>query len=162
MKYPPFHSFPNLENQNVLLRKIHEQDLECIIEISFYDGQKAKSIQQAREMNNQINENYQNGESIHWLIFDKKSNQIAGTCGFYRGFLNSSGEIGCVLLPHAQGKGIMLEALKLIIDFGIKEMKLHKIWTATDFENQKAIKLLDRLGFQEFSRHGNTVNYEMK
>lgn len=159
MKFPPFDLFPIIENENVLLREVQDEDLELITEISFYDGQKAKSVEQAKEMNDLINENYQNGESIHWLIFCKSSNQIAGTCGFYRSFSNNQAEIGCVLLPDYQGKGIMSEALKLIIDFGFNKMKLNNIWAATDIKNHKAIKLLSRLGFHETKRDENIVTY---
>lgn len=159
MKFPPFASFPILENQNVLLREIRDEDFEFITEISFYDSIKAESIAQAKEMNDRIDENYKSGKSIHWLIFDKSSNQIAGTAGFYRGFLNNQGEIGCVLLPDSQGKGMMSQALKLIIKFGLNEMKLDKIWAATHVENEKANQLLKRLGFHETKREKETVTY---
>lgn len=160
MKFPPFHSFPILENQNILLREVQHEDLEFLAEISYYDGQKANSIAQAKEMNDKINENYKEGDSIHWLILEKNTRQIAGTCGYYRGFSDNYGEIGCILLPEFQGKGIMQNALRLIIDFGINEMKLDKIWAATSVENNQAIKLLERLGFIETKREENSVMYD--
>ncbi|SMC59607.1 GNAT family N-acetyltransferase [Moheibacter sediminis] len=160
MIFPPFHSFPILENQNILLREVQHEDSEFITEISYYDGQKANSIAQAKEMNNKINKNYKEGDSIHWLILEKNTHQIAGTCGYYRGFTNNSGEIGCILLPEFQGKGIMQNALRLIIDFATNEMKLNRIWAATSIENHQAIKLFNRLGFHETKSDENTVTFD--
>ena len=70
-----------------------------------------------------------------------------GTVGYYRGFKNGTGELGCVLKPEFQGKGLMTEAMKLAIEFGINEMKLRKIGATTSRENKPAIQLLKRLSF---------------
>ena len=70
-----------------------------------------------------------------------------GTIGYYRGFENGAGELGCVLKPKFQGKGLMTEAMNLAIDFGINEMELKNIGAITSKDNQPAIQLLQRLNF---------------
>ncbi len=147
MNLPPYQNFPELSSDTLILRKIVEGDIESLVEISFYNALPALTVEDAAEMQERINLDYQNGSSIHWGIADKKSNNIMGTVGYYRGFKNGSGELGCVLKPEFQGKGLMTEAMKLAIKFGINEMKLRKIGAITSGENKPAIQLLKRLSF---------------
>ena len=70
-----------------------------------------------------------------------------GTVGYYRGFQNGASELGCVLKPKFQGKGLMTEAMNLAIDFGIKDMELKNIGAITSKDNQPEIQLLERLNF---------------
>ena len=113
-------------------------------------------------MNSKINQDYEDGNSIHWGIFENKTNKIVGTCGYYRGFENGKGELGCVLLPQFRGHGFMTEAMLLAIDFGLKNMNLQKIWAITSQKNQKAIQLMERLNFKKIKDlDDNDVEFEL-
>lgn len=147
MNLPPYHAFPKISGESVTLREITSEDLPDLTEISYYDAVQAKNTEEAAEMQARIDRDYLDGNSIHWGIADSKTNKIVGTVGYYRGFENESGELGCVLLPHFQGKGYMTMAIKLAIDFGLKNLELKKIWAATSKDNLPAIKLLERLNF---------------
>ncbi len=147
MNKPPFKKFPKLSSEKIILREIIDADIPDIIELSFYDGKPAENAAQAFKMQERINKDYQKGDSIHWGIANIKSNKIIGTCGYYRGFEAGSGELGCVLLREFRGLGIMTSALKLAIDFGLKNMELKRINAITTKQNYRAIKLLNRLGF---------------
>ncbi len=147
MNLPPYSNFPELISDTLILREILSGDIESLIEISFYDARPAVTAKDAAEMQERINLDYQNGSSIHWGIADKKTNLIMGTVGYYRGFKNGAGELGCVLKPKFQGKGFMTEAMNLAIDFGIKDMELKNIEAITSKDNQPAIQLLERLNF---------------
>lgn len=147
MNLPPYQNFPELISDTLILRQIVKDDIESIVEISLYNALPALTVDDAAEMQERINLDYQNGSAIHWGIADKKSNKIVGTVGFYRGFENGTGELGCVLKPEFQGKGLMTEAMKLAIKFEINEMKLRKICATTSRENKPAIQLLKRLSF---------------
>jgi ribosomal-protein-alanine N-acetyltransferase len=57
------------------------------------------------------------------------------------------GEVGYVLLPEYQGKGIMHEALGAVIAYGFDVMKLHSIEANTNPNNTPSHKLLERHGF---------------
>ncbi|MDF2553693.1 MAG: N-acetyltransferase [Chryseobacterium sp.] len=149
MKRPPYSIFPTLTNGNISLRNITAADMPDLMEISFYDTVQATTVEIAAEMQNKINKDYFEGNSVHWGIADKATNKILGTCGYYRGFENDDGELGCVLLPESQGKGYMTQALSLASDFGLKEMKLKRIWAVTNRDNHPAIKLLERLKFKK-------------
>lgn len=147
MNLPPYQNFPEISSDQITLREITSEDLKDILEISYYDAVQAKNVDEAAEMQSRIDEDYLDGNSIHWGISDSGTNKIVGTVGYYRGFEKGSGELGCVLLPKFQGKGFMTLAMQLAIDFGLKNMELKRIWSATSKDNFPAIKLLERLNF---------------
>lgn len=163
MNLPPYHNFPEISTNRIILRQITSEDLKDILEISYYDAVPAKNAAQAAEMQGKINQDYLDGNSIHWGIEDSETNKIVGTVGYYRGFKNKSGELGCVLLPKFQGKGYMIAAMQLAIDFGLKNMELKKIWSATSKDNFPAIKLLERLNFHKTADlPHNEIEFEYK
>lgn len=147
MNLPPYQNFPEISTDRIILRAITSEDLKDILEISYYDAVQAKNVEEAAEMQSRIDEDYLDGNTIHWGIADSETNKIVGNVGYYRGFENESGELGCVLLPKFQGKGFMTLAMELAIDFGLKNMELKRIWSATSKDNLPAIKLLERLNF---------------
>lgn len=145
---PPFIPFPILKNDRILLREVEESDLLQLIEISFYDGVPAKDLIDAQIMNDRIKQDYLSGNTIHWLISSVVSGESLGTCGFYRGFQDNIGEIGYVLLNAHHGKGYMSDAIRLILDFGLRELGLSAIKAVTSKENQSSINVLKRVGFE--------------
>lgn len=159
---PPYSNFPILKGERISLREISDADLEEIIDISFYDAIQATTVEIAGEMQAKIDNDYRAGNSIHWGIVENATDKIAGTCGYYRGFENGEGELGCVLLPEFQGKGYMTAAMLLAIDFGFDEMGLKRIWAATNKKNAQAIKLLERLNFTKVGElPDDEVEYEL-
>lgn len=161
IKKPPYNQFPFVSNGKIALRQIQTSDCLDLLKISFYDAIQAKTLEQAILMNARINQDYENGNSIHWGIVDQKSNVIVGTCGYYRGFANSSGELGCVLLPQFRGKGFMTAALLLAIDFGLNTMGLKRVYAITSQENDKAIKLFKSINFKKIrDLDDNEVEFE--
>ena len=163
MRLPPFDKFPSVSDDKILLRQIQFSDINDIIEISFYDSIQATTLTQAIEMQTKINVDYSNGNSIHWGIADKLTNKIIGTCGYYRGLDKGEGELGCVLLPQYRGQGFMTSAMLLAIEFGLNNVGLKRIWAITTIQNEKAIKLIDKLNFIKIADlDDNEVEYELK
>ena len=162
MQLPPYPVFPNLTGDKVSLRQIQSSDIEDIIEISFYDAIQATTLQQAIEMQDRINEDYMNGDSIHWGIAENKTNKIVGTCGYYRGLDKGTGELGCVLLPQYRGQGFMTPAMQLAVEFGLKQIGLKRIVAITTQQNNKAIQLLERLNFVKIADLDDSeIEYEL-
>ena len=163
MNLPPYKTFPQISNERILLRKVQPLDMSDLMEISFYDALQAKTESEAQEMQDKINLDYRNGNSIHWGIVDRSTSKIVGTCGYYRGFENERGELGCILLPQFRGQGFMSAAMQLAIDFGLKNIGLQKIWAATDQNNKETIKMLTRLDFKKTSEKDNgELLFELK
>ncbi len=163
MNIPPFNKFPNLSTEKIMLRKILISDIPDIVEISFYDAKQAENVKQAIEMQERINQDYSKGSSIHWGIANRTTNKIMGTCGYYRGFETGTGELGCVLVPMFRGQGIMTDALKLAIDFGLNKIELNRIVAITSKQNHSMIRLLDRLNFIKVDDlQGEEIKFEVK
>jgi len=162
MNLPPYDTFPNLSGHNILLREILNTDIKDIVEISRYDAIPAKNVAEAAAMQEKINQNYKGGNSIHWGIADKSSNTIVGTCGYYRGLEKGEGELGCILLPQFVGQGYMTAAMQLAIRFGLKDVGLKRIFAITTLQNDKAIRLLERLGFIKIADlEDDEIEYEL-
>lgn len=147
MKLPPYSIFPEITGDKISLRQIRQEDIKAIIDISFYDAVQATSLEEAIAMQDKINKDYTEGNSIHWGIAENGSNKMVGTCGYYCGLDKGAGELGCVLLPQHQGQGFMIAAMTLAIDFGLTNIGLNRIYAITTPQNGKAIKLLERLNF---------------
>lgn len=165
MKIPPYSTFPTVSNENITLRNITSADMPALIEISFYDAVKATTVEIAAEMQNKIDKDYIAGNSIHWGIAENSTNKIVGTCGYYRGFENNGGELGCILLSKSQEKGYMTQALSLAIDYGLQEIGLDRIWAVTNRDNHPAVQLLERLEFKKISNtqlEDQEVEYELR
>ena len=162
MNLPPYDNFPSISDDKISLREIQFSDIDDIIGISFYDAIQATTIKQATEMQNKINKDYLNGNSIHWGIADKLTNKIVGTCGYYRGLDKGEGELGCVLIPQYRGQGYMTSALFLAIEFGRHHIGLRRIWAITTKQNERAIKLIEKLNFIKIAElDDNEVEYEL-
>ena len=147
MKLPPYIIFPVLEGEKVTLREVCDSDIQDLMEISCYDSIPAKNLEEAKEMQERIDKDYEEGNTVHWMIIDNASGKIVGTCGYYRGFENESGELGFILLAGYRGQGFMTAAIQLAIDFGKKDMELKRIRAATNRKNEKCIAVLERLNF---------------
>ena len=162
MKLPPYDKFPYITGDYITLRQIQSPELSDLLEISYYDGVQAKTWSEAIVMQTNINANYELGNSIHWGIEDNLTLKIVGTCGYYRGFDNGAGELGCVLLPQYRGQGYMSNALLLAIEFGRNTIGLKSIWAVTTKENQKAIQLLEKLNFVKMAElEDQNIEFEL-
>ncbi|GGH00270.1 GNAT family N-acetyltransferase [Mucilaginibacter phyllosphaerae] len=161
MNLPPYRAFPVLKAGEYTLRQILHVDIKNILDLSFWDGVPAKNLDQAIGIQNRVDEEYLQGNSIHWGIADKYDN-IIGVCGYYRGFEKNNGEIGFVLKETHRGQGIMLQALVSIINFGVNKISLNYIFSITRADNSSAITLLEKLKATRANHiFDNEVEYQL-
>lgn len=62
-------------------------------------------------------------------------------------------EIAYWLGKKYRGQGIMTEALKLLLDFAFKKLKLHRVWCDVFSDNLASQKLLKKMEFKKEGRH---------
>jgi ribosomal-protein-alanine N-acetyltransferase len=153
-----FKSFPEIKTERLLLRKIEASDSDEILFlrsdtsvnkfIERPENRKTKNKTDAVKFIYEINESFKKNKSITWGITLKNDSKIIGTiCLWNFSKINKTAEIGYDLAPKYHGKGIMNEALKMIIDFGFKELKLYKIEALTHVDNENSRRLLENNGF---------------
>jgi RimJ/RimL family protein N-acetyltransferase len=79
----------------------------------------------------------------------KDENKIIGVIGLSKiNYKDSNAEIGYWLGKKYWGKGIMTEAVKLILELGFKQLKLHKINAGLFEKNIASKKVLEKAGFR--------------
>jgi [ribosomal protein S5]-alanine N-acetyltransferase len=150
---------PTLTSERLELKKIEKEDAASIIDISVYDGFFAKEEEDVHQILKKIEIDMKNGESVHWGIFLKASNEIVGNCGFYRGYPKNVGEVGYVLKSAYRGLGIMSEAVGLVVDYGLHTMHLSNVIAYTDSSNEKSRAVLKRVGFHQVGMSSDTIKF---
>jgi RimJ/RimL family protein N-acetyltransferase len=58
-------------------------------------------------------------------------------------------EIGYTLSPDSQGNGYALEAVKAVLHYLFCTLKKHRVTAYVDPNNQRSIRLLERIGFRK-------------
>jgi ribosomal-protein-alanine N-acetyltransferase len=169
-----FTPFPILITERLTLRQlaiIDEQEIFALrsnSEINKYlDRPISKSIEEARNFIIKINEHINNDAALYWGIALGNNDQLVGTIclyGFSDEHLNC--EIGYELLPDFQGKGIMQEAAKKVIDYAFNIIKVQKIEAFLHKDNLRSVQLLEKLSFKKSDKADETnpelVSYYLK
>ena len=145
----------DIETNRLLLKSISTEDRDFIYsQFSYnivtkylFDEEPLTDISGADE----IIASYVNSQSIglcRWIIIRKLDHLKMGTCGFH--CWNPSEhiiDIGYDMKEAFWGNGYMQEALKEIINIAVQELKVKQINAHIYHENDKSIKLVERLGF---------------
>lgn len=153
--YSIFESFPVLESERLLLRRITLDDTDLMF--TAYSDMRAnnyigrdpvKSHQEIIDKIKLINDSFDNQDGVSWAITLKPSDKYIGTVGLWKLFKeHHRAEIGYRLNYEHWNKGIMSEAIQLVKDFGFNKMKLHSIEANTDKDNIASHKVLMKNGF---------------
>jgi ribosomal-protein-alanine N-acetyltransferase len=150
-----FSPFPNLETERLLLRRVDVNDVNEIFALrsnpetmKYVPRPLVKTTEDALEHIAMIDAKIENNEGINWAITLKGNPKLIGFLGHYRiKPEHYRSEIGYMVLPEYNGKGIISEAVKEIISYGFDVMKLHSIEAIIDPENFGSEKVLQKNGF---------------
>ena len=152
-----FKTFPILTTERLTLRQLSIDDTQNIFalrsdtEINKYLNREAsKTIDDAINFINKINDNVKNNNSIYWVISLTRAKTFVGIiCIFDFSNEKNSCEIGYELMTKFQRQGIMKEATKKIIDHAFNKMQFQKIVASTHNDNQNSTKLLEKFDFKK-------------
>lgn len=166
-----FTPFPNLYSERFVLRRIVESDLDLIFEIrsnpevmKYIPRPLAKTKDDVHEWLGIIDRGIEANEAINWAIsFKETPTEFAGLIGFFRPDKeNERAEVGYILHPSFQKKGIIGECMGPVLDFGFNVMKLHSIDAVIDPENKASENVLIRAGFQKEAHFRENCLFEGK
>lgn len=152
-----FLPFKNLESDRLVLRRITNDDVQEVFELRS-DTEMMKYIPRPLLTNHDealahikmINDKIDNNEGINWAVTLKGSPKLLGIFGIYRiHWEHFRAEIGYMLLPEYQGKGITTEAISLLIDYGFNEMKMHSLEAVIDPRNTASARVLEKSKFRK-------------
>ncbi|MEC2109980.1 GNAT family protein [Bacillus stercoris] len=90
-------------------------------------------------------------EEYHFGIFTASDDRLIGTVSLFqiiRGALQTA-FIGYFLDKAHNGKGIMTEAVRLVVDYAFRELKLHRIEAGVMPRNLGSMRVLEKAGFHK-------------
>lgn len=158
LQYPPF------VTQRLTLRELTLEDAGVVYRhfadhrvTEWMDIEPCKDVLEAEE----IIRYHLEDTGTRWGIFLQSNAELIGTCGFHywRKENQSIVEIGFDLAVDHQGKGYMWEALQPIIAFGFTSMKVDMIDATVEVGNERSIRLLHKLGFEQAKELQNNLYY---
>ena len=108
--------------------------------------EKTKTTEDTEVKIKEWEEKEKKGEGINFGIWYK--NELVGVVSYnYINKEHRKAEIGYWLDKDHQGKGIMTNACKLLIDYGFSDLNLHRIEISCAKGNEKSCAIPERLGF---------------
>jgi ribosomal-protein-alanine N-acetyltransferase len=147
--------FPILKTSRFTLRQFNRNDLENVFcglsdqKVTAYYGVSFDTLEATKEQMEWFKDLEKNKTGIWWAICTKKEAAFVGAVG-----LNNvekdhkKAEVGCWLLPKYWGKGIMVETMPIICDYGFKNLELHRIEGFVESANTKCKNAMAKLDFQ--------------
>lgn len=159
LKFTPF---PILKTKRLTLRQLALDDEQVIFTLrsdqavnKFLDRKIAFCHTEAREFINAVNENINTNSSIYWAICFSDNTELIGTiCLYCFSDENKKCEIGFELLTDFQKKGIMQEAVDVVIDYAFISIGVQTIEAFFHRDNQSSKLLLEKCSF----RNSNKIN----
>lgn len=163
-----FSPFQNLETERLYLRRVIKEDVNEIFALrsdqevmKYIPRPLVKTEEDALAHIAMIDEKINSNEGINWAITLKNNPKLIGIIGHYRiRPEHFRAEIGYMLLPEHQGKGIISEAIKEVVRYGFEVMKLHSIEAIIDPENFASEKVLQKNGFVKEAHLKENEYYE--
>ncbi len=156
MKKLYFTPFPILKTKRLIFRQLEETDNQEIFflrsdsEVNKYiDRPRSSGVVEASEFILKINNGIKQDKMIYWAITLIDNPKLIGTICLWNISMDKKyAELGYELNPKFQGKGIMSEALKHILDYGFEKIGLKKIEAFTHRDNHKSTTLLLKYNFK--------------
>ncbi len=154
-------NFPVIMNERILLRQLSIDDKNEIFELRsetlvnrYLDRAPCLTVEDAQSFIHTINEYIKNGNALYWAITVPPSNSVVGTiCLFDFSTEKNTCEIGYELQVKHHGKGIMKDAIRLVIDHAFQMLKVEKIFAASHCQNHPSTRLLLLSGFVPCTPH---------
>jgi ribosomal-protein-alanine N-acetyltransferase len=146
--------FPILKSGRLLLRNFHDADIENVFtglshpDVIRYYGVSYQTLEETKVQMQFFADLLKNETGIWWAVCSLDNKTFYGAGG-----LNSLSkkdrkvEIGFWLLKDHWRKGIMTEALPLILNYGFNELGLHRIEGIVETGNVICKKAIEKLGF---------------
>jgi len=145
--------FPRLESERLVLREITRADSHAIFKnfsdpdiTRWFFEEPYSRMEQVIQIIEAFKQEFEEGKGMTWAITLRPADVCVGTCGFSSLEAGGSGEIGFDLAKEHWGHSIMHEALVQVKAYGFEQLNLSKIEAHTYSDNDRAIRLLGRLG----------------
>jgi len=117
--------------------------------VKYWSNQPAKDSAEALRKLNEDLESAALGNSISWALSLHGEHKMIGKCVLFQfDQSNHRAEIGFILNRAYWRRGLMQQALEVVIKFGFEELKLHRLEADVDPGNTGSLAILEKLGFE--------------
>lgn len=90
-------------------------------------------------------------------VIERASGQLIGRVGLKQKSDPRDASIWYVFRRDRWGHGFALEAIRVLVDFGFRELALHRVWADVDPENGPSQRLCEKLGMRREAHHVENV-----
>jgi ribosomal-protein-alanine N-acetyltransferase len=147
--------FPTLTLDRLVLRELDSGDIDDLYRlyadphvVQYLNRHPFRSRNEARELLDAIATDHARRSAIHWGLWSPSQQAIIGRCMLYVSTHPGLGvEVGFALMRSAWGQGLMSEAVRGVVDFGFRTLRLQRLHARVHAANRAALDLLARLGF---------------
>ena len=148
--------FPVIHTSRLILRRLVSEDRKALF-ILRNDEQVSRFIQRNRMTSEteaaafieKIWSNVDRGPDIYWAICLNTQPDLIGTICFWSFSEDLKlAELGYELFPAFQGRGLMSEAVKAVLDYGFEDLALTTVEAYTHKANLRSKKMLAKFQFR--------------
>lgn len=136
------------------LRHLNEKDAPFVLEIVNSPGWLRyigdRGVRDLDGANRYIDKNVNNYQVQGFGLYAmemKDSGEVVGLCGLLKREYLPAVDIGYALLPQFEGRGLALEACKLVMDIAVTKLEMDTVFAIVTPANARSISLLEKLGF---------------
>ncbi|MDD1502024.1 GNAT family protein [Lysinibacillus sp. CNPSo 3705] len=139
-----------IKTNRLLIREFEIQDWQAVYEytsnpnVMKYIPEGVFNEEEAKKF---VLEN--SGEQAKYFpVILKSDNIVIGHIVFHQYFGDHTYEIGWVLNPNYYNNGYASEAAKAVLNYGFKEMQLHRIIATCQPENIPSYRVMEKIGMR--------------
>ena len=146
---------PVLEGDRVRLRPAEERDVPDLFAVfgdaetlRFWSHGPLPDLEAARTYYRGMVSGLEGRRLFQWAVTEPPNDRLVGTVTLVDwDRANRRCEVGFVVHPRAQGRGLATDAVRTALRFGFSEMGLERVEADVDPDNAASSRLLVRLGF---------------
>ncbi len=146
---------PRIESQRVMLRPLVLDDAQVIyvlrsdaMQLKYVETKPYENVLRAERFIRAVIEDTMKQEICFWAVVNRQTQEVVGTvCLWNFSEDGKTGEIGYELLENWQGKGLMQESVKAVIQYAFTDLGCQYIRAITHRDHMKSRALLDKQAF---------------
>jgi ribosomal-protein-alanine N-acetyltransferase len=146
---------PTIETERLRLRAFRPADLKALHalyadpgNLRYWGTDPSPSLDETRRIM-RWHVAYDPFQYVLWAIEEKKGKRLIGMINYHRRDRRERRvEMGWIMAPDRQGKGLMTEAAQALLRYLIDRLKVHKVEALIRRENKPSAALARRLGFR--------------
>jgi len=143
-----------LQSERLILRKFKESDAKEIYEgyvnqegFLYYAHKEKRTLEEEILSLNGIEEKYKRNDYYNWLITLKDNNKIIGAINLQVEDFNESLEFNYAIDDRYKGNGYMTEALKIVKEYCLNELKVNRLFGGCEINNIGSKKVMEKCSF---------------